>query len=62
MPAGATGARMRQRVGVQPRIARPEHDVATSPDLEHDYEAAWREWEATGEEAAWRVAAARLHP
>ena len=28
------------------------------PDLEQDYEAAWEEWEASGEQAAWSVTAA----
>lgn len=28
------------------------------PDLEADYAAAWDEWEASGEEAAWETAAA----
>lgn len=28
------------------------------PDLEQDYIAAWDEWEASGEEAAWESAAA----
>jgi Arc/MetJ-type ribon-helix-helix transcriptional regulator len=28
------------------------------PELEHDYEAAWQEWEASGDQAAWDVTAA----
>lgn len=28
------------------------------PDLEQDYEAAWQEWEASGDHAAWSVTAA----
>jgi Arc/MetJ-type ribon-helix-helix transcriptional regulator len=28
------------------------------PDLEQDYAAAWDEWEASGDEAAWEAAAA----
>lgn len=28
------------------------------PDLEADYEAAWQEWEASGDEAEWAVTAA----
>jgi hypothetical protein len=28
-----------------------------NPELEQDYAAAWNEWEATGEEAAWEAAA-----
>jgi Arc/MetJ-type ribon-helix-helix transcriptional regulator len=29
-----------------------------NPELEHDYAAAWDEWEASGEEAAWEATAA----
>ncbi len=28
------------------------------PNLEQDYEAAWQEWEAAGDEAAWSATAA----
>ena len=28
------------------------------PELEHDYEAAWQEWETSGDQAAWDVTAA----
>ncbi len=28
------------------------------PDLEQDYEAAWQEWEASGDQAAWSATAA----
>jgi Arc/MetJ-type ribon-helix-helix transcriptional regulator len=28
------------------------------PDLERNYEAAWQEWEASGDQAAWSVTAA----
>ncbi len=28
------------------------------PELEHDYEAAWNEWEASGDHAAWDATAA----
>jgi Arc/MetJ-type ribon-helix-helix transcriptional regulator len=28
------------------------------PQLEQDYESAWQEWEASGEDAAWSVTAA----
>lgn len=28
------------------------------PELEQDYQAAWAEWETSGEEAAWSVTAA----
>ena len=28
------------------------------PDLEHDYAAAWEEWEASGEQSAWEGAVA----
>ena len=28
------------------------------PGLEHDYEAAWQEWEASGDQAAWDVTTA----
>lgn len=27
------------------------------PELEHDYEAAWKEWEGSGDHAAWSVTA-----
>lgn len=30
---------------------------STDRRLEHQYEAAWTEWEAAGEEAVWRTAA-----
>jgi Arc/MetJ-type ribon-helix-helix transcriptional regulator len=28
------------------------------PELEHDYEAAWTEWETSGEQAVWEAVAA----
>lgn len=28
------------------------------PELEHDYQAAWDEWEASGDHAAWETTAA----
>lgn len=32
--------------------------VLRNPELEQDYAAAWQEWEASGEEAAWATTAA----
>lgn len=32
------------------------------PNLEQDYEAAWQEWEASGDEAAWSVTTADGSP
>lgn len=47
--ARAAGLRSRSAV-VQHAIRLLHH-----PDLEHDYAAAWDEWEATGERAAWET-------
>jgi Arc/MetJ-type ribon-helix-helix transcriptional regulator len=46
--------------GLSSRSAALHHAVRMLrlPDLEHDYEAAWQEWEASGAEAAWKVTAA----
>lgn len=46
--------------GLASRSAALHHAVRMLrlPELEQDYEAAWQEWEASGEEAAWRVTAA----
>ena len=46
--------------GLSSRSAALRHAVRMLrlPDLEQDYEAAWREWEASGDEAAWSVTAA----
>ena len=46
--------------GLPSRSAALHHAVRMLrlPELEHDYAAAWREWEASGDEAAWRVTAA----
>lgn len=46
--------------GLPSRSAAVHHAVRMLrlPDLEHDYEAAWQEWEASGDQAAWSVTAA----
>jgi len=46
--------------GFRSRSAALRHAVRMLrlPNLEHDYEAAWREWEASGDQAAWSVTAA----
>lgn len=43
--------------GLPSRSAGLQHAVRMLrlPDLEQDYEAAWREWEASGDEGAWHV-------
>lgn len=45
--------------GLPSRSAALHHAVRMLrlPDLEQDYEAAWEEWEASGNEAAWSVTA-----
>lgn len=45
--------------GLPSRSAALQHAVRMlrMPELEHDYEAAWDEWEASGEYAAWDVTA-----
>lgn len=45
--------------GLPSRSAALRHAVRLLrlPDLEHDYEAAWQEWEASGDQAAWDAAA-----
>ena len=46
--------------GLSSRSAAVHHAVRMLrlPDLEQDYEAAWNEWEASGDHAAWSVAEA----
>lgn len=46
--------------GFSSRCAAVHHDVRLLrlPDLEQDYEAAWNEWEASGDHAAWGVTSA----
>lgn len=46
--------------GLPSRSAAVHHAVRMLrlPDLEHDYEAAWQEWESSGDAAAWSVTAA----
>ncbi len=46
--------------GLPSRSAALHHAVRMLrlPELEQDYETAWNEWEASGDEAAWRVTAA----
>ena len=45
--------------GLPSRSAALHHAVRMLrlPDLEQDYEAAWQEWEAAGDQAAWSVTA-----
>ncbi len=45
--------------GLPSRSAAVHHAVRMLrlPDLEQDYEAAWQEWETSGDEAAWSVSA-----
>lgn len=45
--------------GLPSRSAALQHAVRMLrlPDLDRDYEAAWQEWEASGDEAAWSVSA-----
>jgi Arc/MetJ-type ribon-helix-helix transcriptional regulator len=44
--------------GLPSRSAALHHAVRMLrlPDLEQDYEAAWQEWEASGDEEAWSAA------
>jgi hypothetical protein len=46
--------------GLPSRSAALHHAVGMLrlPDLEQDYESAWLEWEASGDQAAWSVTAA----
>jgi Arc/MetJ-type ribon-helix-helix transcriptional regulator len=46
--------------GLPSRSAALQHAVRMLrlPDLERDYEAAWQEWESSGDQAAWGVTAA----
>lgn len=46
--------------GLPSRSAALHHAVRMLrlPDLEQDYEAAWQEWEASGDQAAWSVTVA----
>jgi Arc/MetJ-type ribon-helix-helix transcriptional regulator len=43
--------------GLSSRSAAVHHAVRMLrlPELEQDYEAAWNEWEASGDQAAWSV-------
>ncbi len=45
--------------GLSSRSAALHHAVRMLrlPELEQDYEAAWNQWEATGDRAAWSVTA-----
>jgi len=47
-------------VGLPSRSAALHHAVRMLrlPELEQDYQAAWEEWEASGDQAAWSVTAA----
>jgi Arc/MetJ-type ribon-helix-helix transcriptional regulator len=44
-----------KRSGLTSRSAAVQYAVRLLqfPDLESDYEAAWQEWESSGEQAAW---------
>ncbi|GAB3593186.1 type II toxin-antitoxin system antitoxin MazE9 [Angustibacter peucedani] len=46
--------------GLRSRSAALHHAVRLlrAPELESDYDAAWQEWESSGDEAAWGVTAA----
>ncbi len=46
--------------GLSSRSAAVHHAVRMLrlPELEHDYEAAWDDWEASGDSATWSVTAA----
>lgn len=46
--------------GLRSRSAAVQHAVRMLrlPELERDYEAAWADWEGTGEAAAWQTTAA----
>jgi Arc/MetJ-type ribon-helix-helix transcriptional regulator len=46
--------------GLPSRSAALHHAVRMLrlPDLERDYEAAWQEWEASGDQAAWGLTTA----
>ncbi len=46
--------------GLPSRSAALQHAVRMLrlPDLEQDYEAAWQEWEASGDQEAWSVTSA----
>ena len=49
-----------RNAGLPSRSAALQHAVRMLrlPDLEQDYEAAWQEWEASGDQAAWDSSAA----
>ncbi|MCZ3387535.1 MAG: ribbon-helix-helix domain-containing protein [Actinomycetia bacterium] len=49
-----------RNAGLPSRSAALHHAVRMLrlPNLEQDYEAAWQEWEASGDQAAWGVTAA----
>ena len=44
-----------RRSGLSSRSAAVQHAIRSlrNPDLEHDYAAAWDDWESSGEQAAW---------
>lgn len=46
--------------GLTSRSAALQHAVRMlrMPELEHDYQTAWEEWEASGDHAAWETTAA----
>ncbi len=46
--------------GLSSRSAALHHAVGMLrlPGLEHDYDAAWSEWEVSGDQAAWETTAA----
>ena len=46
--------------GLPSRSAALRHAIGLLrlPELERDYEAAWNEWEASGEQAAWSTTSA----
>jgi Arc/MetJ-type ribon-helix-helix transcriptional regulator len=49
-----------RRHGLKSRSSAVQHAVRMlrHPDLEQDYAAAWEEWSASGEQAAWDATAA----
>jgi antitoxin MazE9 len=56
----ATLDRYARATGLKSRSAAVQHAIRLLGDdeLEHDYAAAWDEWAASGEGAAWEVTAA----
>lgn len=55
----ATLDRYAKAAGIQSRSAAIQHAIRllADPDLEDAYEAAWQEWEISGEAALWEGAA-----